>query len=75
MGKRFMLVTEEGNYLFVHKVEPENTQKKKSHTANSKLFVKTFCTFVAKYLKENKDDSLSCAKICSYIFPLMMFVP
>lgn len=35
MGKRFMLVTEEGNYLFVHKVEPENTQKKKSHTANS----------------------------------------
>lgn len=42
MGKRFMLVTEEGNYLFVHKVEPENTQKKKSHTANSKLFVKTF---------------------------------
>lgn len=62
-----MLVTEEGNYLFVHKVEPENTQKKKSHTANSKLFVKTFCTFVAKYLKENK--------ICSYIFPLTMFVP
>lgn len=68
MGKRFMLVTEEGNYLFVHKVEPENTQKKKSHTANSKLFVKTFCTFVAKYLKENKDDSLCLALKYAHIF-------
>ena len=68
MGKRFMLVTEEGNYLFVHKVEPENTQKKKSHTANSKLFVKSFCTFVAKYLKENKDDSLCLALKYARIF-------
>lgn len=34
-----MVVTEEGNILFVHKVIPNNTQKKTSHVANNKLFV------------------------------------
>ena len=34
--------TEEGKYFFVHKVIPENTQKKTSRAANSKLFVNIY---------------------------------
>ena len=39
-------------YLFVHKVVPENTKKKTSQPAKSKLFVNT-----AKYLKDNQHNS------------------
>ena len=35
----FMVVTEEGKYLFVHIIVPENTHKKTSHATNIKLFV------------------------------------
>ena len=37
-----MVVTEEGKYLFVHKVVSESTQKKTSHAANSKMLVNIF---------------------------------
>ena len=35
----FMVVTEEGKYLLVHIIVPENTHKKTSHATNIKLFV------------------------------------
>ena len=47
-----MIVTEEQKYLFVHKVVPENTKKKTSQPAKSKLFVNT-----AKHLKDNQHNS------------------
>ena len=31
MREQFMVVTDDRKYLFVHKVIPENTQKKTSH--------------------------------------------
>lgn len=53
-------------YLFVHKVVPENTKKKTSQPAKSKLFVNT-----AKYLKDNQHNGhrLFFSKICLYICP------
>ena len=35
----FLVVTEEGKYLLVHIIVPENTHKKTSHATNIKLFV------------------------------------
>ena len=52
MREHFMIVTKEQKYLFVHKVVPENTKKKTSQPAKSKLFVTT-----AKYLKDNQHNS------------------
>ena len=40
--KGFMVVAEEGKYLFVHEVLTENTQKKTSYAINNTLFVKIF---------------------------------
>ena len=39
MREHIRNVKEEGKYFFVHKVIPENTQKKTSHAAHSKLFI------------------------------------
>ena len=66
-----MIVTKEQKYLFVHKVVPENTKKKTSQAAKSKLFVNT-----AKYLKDNQHNShYFFSKICLYICPWTLFVP
>ena len=32
-----MVVTEEGKYFFVHKIVPENTQKKTSHATQTRI--------------------------------------
>ena len=53
-----MVVTEEGKYFFVHKVELENTHKKISLAANSELSRRNFFTRVKKYLKDDKHHSL-----------------
>ena len=61
-----MVVTEEGKYFFVHKVELENTHKKISLAANSELSRRNFFRRVKKYLKDDKHHSLYFfAKICS----------
>ena len=39
MREHIRNVKEEGKYFFVHKVISENTQKKTSHAAHSKLFI------------------------------------
>ena len=54
MRERFVVVTEEGKYFFVHKVELENTHKKISLAANSELSRRNFFTRVKKYLKDDK---------------------
>ena len=58
MRERFVVVTEEGKYFFVHKVELENTHKKISLAANSELSRRNFFTRVKKYLKDDKHHSL-----------------
>ena len=57
------MVTGKGKYLFVHKVVPGNTQKKTSHAANSKLFIKIFFMHIAKYVKDNNPYLVKSACI------------
>ena len=43
MRKRCMIVTEEGKYLFVHKVvKKKNISEKTSHAASGELFLNMF---------------------------------
>ena len=51
MREQFMVVTDDRKYLFVHKVIPENTQKKTSHVEQWAV-CKHFFMHVAKYLKD-----------------------
>ena len=69
MREHFMIVTKEQKYLFVHKVVPENTKKKTSQPAKSKLFVNT-----AKYLKDNQHDSHYLFQKYACIFVLGQFI-
>ena len=72
MRERFVVVTEEGKYFFVHKVELENTHKKISLAANSELSRRNFFTRVEKYLKDDKHHSLYFfAKICLKTFRIL----
>ena len=64
-----MIVTKEQKYLFVHKVVPENTKKKTSQPAKSKLFVNT-----AKYLKDNQHNSHYFFQKYACIFVLGQFI-
>ena len=52
-----MVVTEEGKYLFVHIIVPENTHKKTSHATNIKLFVNSL--ILAHFPKSNYQ-SIEC---------------
>ena len=52
-----MVVTEEGKSFSVYWVIPENTLKKTSNTAYSKLFI----NIPSKHLKDNKHNSLCFA--------------
>ena len=59
-----MAVTEERNYLFVHKVVKKKLSEKTSHAASGELFLNMFSRAL-RHLKDNKHNGLYLAlKIC-----------
>ena len=69
--REHLVVTGKEKYLFVHKVIPENIQKKTSHAANSKLFINIFFMHIAKYVKDNKPYLVKrCMYICPWRLPV-----